>query len=61
MPLEADNAEAVLKAHRAALETMPTTDLARLLIVSGNTTGRVYQEDEWFRELIVDVLKERKI
>jgi len=43
-------------AHRKGLETMETKDLAKLLI----SMGPQHDEDDWFRELIVDEIKRRK-
>lgn len=56
MSLVGDNADKVLAAHAAAMEHMSTNELAKLLI----SMGPQHDEDDWFRELIVEEIKKRK-
>lgn len=50
------SAEAIA-AHQKTLEGMSTADLVALLIAD---SPDIYPEDDWFRDLIVTVLKKRK-
>ena len=52
----ADNKEQILAAHRKTLDTMTTSELAKLLIAMGPQ----HAEDNCFRELIMDDIKKRK-
>jgi hypothetical protein len=55
-PTGASNEVAVRSALRNILETMGQVELGKLLVAMGPQ----HDEDDWFRELIVDVLKTKK-